>query len=39
VAEMEPVWPQDEVAAVEHGVVEPQDGATGRTTKASATDR
>jgi hypothetical protein len=27
VAEVEPVWPQDEVAATAHGVVKPRDSA------------
>jgi hypothetical protein len=38
VAEVEPMWPQDEVAAAAHGVVEQRDGATGRTARARATD-
>jgi hypothetical protein len=39
VAEVEPVWPQDEVVAASHGVVEPRDRVTGHTARASATDR
>jgi hypothetical protein len=38
-AQVEPVWLQDEVTAAAHGVVEPRDGATGRTARASVTDR
>jgi hypothetical protein len=39
VAEVEPVWPQDEVAAAAHRVDEPRERVTGRTAGASATDR
>jgi hypothetical protein len=38
-AEVELVWLQDEIAVAAHGVVEPRDGATTRTARASATDR
>jgi hypothetical protein len=39
VAEVEQVWPQDEVAEATHRVVELRDRVTGRTVGASATDR
>jgi hypothetical protein len=39
VAEVEPVWPQDEVMTPVHGVVEPRDRVAGRMAGASAIDR